>query len=469
MLPLLTASLLTIAAPAWYVDSAAGDDARDGRSPARAWRSLKPAEQLDVPPGGRLLLKAGGEYAGPLTLRGSGTAARPNLLGRYGDGPAPRIVTGGGDIVLTLANVQHWEVSGLDLSGGRCGVLVRAREMGLCRALHFRDLAIHDIHGGLTGDDGGFLLQRDGLETWFDDVLIEGCRLDHVDRHGILHTDYPKPTDEHHTTRLVIRGNQLRDIGGDGIFILSCDGAVIEKNTVRYAHQRVGRRPGERACAGLWPHRCNGTIVQLNEVSHTAVGGVTVWDSEAFDDDNTCRGTIFQYNHSHDNAGGFLLLCGGARGTIVRYNLSENDAVATFTAEGDGTGDATIYNNTVYVGPGLTASFLRNTFGAPDKLRFYNNLLYAAGRLAWQPGSARGVSLEHNAHFGDRTGWPEDPHAILADPLLLAPGTGPDGCRLRRGSPCAGAGRIVPGNGGRDLRGERVSARVRPAVGACQP
>jgi len=39
-----------------------------------------------------------------------------------------------------------------------------------------------------------------------------------------------------------------------------------------------------------------------------------------------------------------------AQGTVVRYNVSQNDAIALYL-EGDGTGRATIYNNTFYIGP----------------------------------------------------------------------------------------------------------------------
>lgn len=470
---LMALSAAGLAGSTFYVDGAEGDDARDGLSPETAWRTLARATAQPPPPGSRLLLKAGCEYPGPLELRGSGTARQPNILGRYGAGPRPHIrVSPGGPPVLSLYNVEYWEVSDLELSGGVIGVFAYVKDFGVARHLWFRRLAVHDIPGGLTGDNGGFLCKREGEDTWFDDLLIEDCSIEHADRNGILLTDYPTASDKHHSTGVAIRGNRLRDIGGDGIFILGCDGARIEDNVLRYAHQRVGRGPGERACAGIWPHRCNDTIVQRNEVSHTAVGGVTVWDSEAFDDDNTCRGTIFQYNYSHDNAGGFLLMCGGARGTVVRYNISQNDAIATFTLEGDGTGDATIHNNTIYVGPGMTVNLVRNTFGAPDGVRFINNILYAAGTLHCNPRGIRDVVFRRNAWFGNHPPRPPEEGAVLADPLLVAPGTGTEGFgslvgyRLKPGSPCLGAGLSLPDSGGRDLWGQQLPDGRPASIGA---
>lgn len=460
------------AAPDYFVDAVAGDDANAGRSPAGAWKTLAPVNALQLEPGSRILLRAGGEYEGPLNLTGSGLPGQPNVLTRYGQGAKPHIRGGpGSGPVVSLFNGSHWEIADLEISGGTTGVFAYAKEFGIARDLRFLRLDIHDIAGGLTGDDGGFLLKREGEDTYFEDLLIEGCTIQRADRNGILLTDYPTAKDTYHSRGVVIRGNSLRDIGGDGIFILGCDGAVIEHNVLRYAHQRVGRRPGERACAGIWPHRCNDTLIQFNEVSHTAVGGVTVWDSQAFDDDVSCRGTVFQFNYSHHNAGGFLLLCAGSRGTVARYNVSQNDAVATFTLESDGTGDVTIHNNAIHVGEGLAVTLFRNTFGAPDGLRFFNNVLHVEGRMVHSPRAITGIDCRNNAWFGEIGNRPGDPAAILAAPGLAAPGTGAEGFgslggyRLSPDSPCRGAGVEVPGDPGIDLFGNARPEGAAPWVG----
>lgn len=75
-------------------------------------------------------------------------------------------------------------------------------------------------------------------------------------------------------------------------------------------------------------------------------------DGSAFDTDwGTAGTTIFQYNYTHDNEGGFWLNCMGlnynqeCEKTILRYNVSVND--------GRGIG---IYDQ------GLPAEFYRNYF-----------------------------------------------------------------------------------------------------------
>ncbi len=457
----------------FYIDSEKGDDQNSGTSPETAWGTLARVNAGAFSAGTRILLKAGTSYRGPLRLHGSGKPGQPIVVDRYGTGAKPKIAAVAADgAVVSLSNVEHWEVNNLELSGGRMGVFVYIKEFGVAHHLHFRNLHIHDIPGGLGSDDGGFLLKREGVTTWFDDLLIEGCLIKHVDRNGILHTDYPTVSDEHHSQNVVIRGNRLEDIGGDGIFILGCDGAFIEHNVLRYAHQRVGRQPGHRACAGIWPQRCNNTVIQFNEVSHTAVGGVTVWDSEAFDDDAACRGTIFQYNYSHDNAGGFLLVCGGAKGTIVRYNISQNDAIATFSLEGDETEDISIYNNVFYVGSGMTVNMTRNTYGSPHDVCYFNNIFYADGTITYNFGSVKDMVFANNVFYGDHRDRPVDSHALTIAPLFLRPGGGQngrstaDGYKLLPDSPCRGAGKIVPANGGRDFWGNSVPTNRQPAIGA---
>jgi hypothetical protein len=75
----------------YYVDSRAGNDARSGRSPAQAWRSLARAASVHVRGGDRLLLRRGSSWHTKLDLASSGTASRTVLVGPYGNGKPPLI------------------------------------------------------------------------------------------------------------------------------------------------------------------------------------------------------------------------------------------------------------------------------------------------------------------------------------------------------------------------------------------
>ena len=60
----------------FYVDSAVGDDAAAGTSPAAAWRSLEQVNQADLIPGDRVLLKRGGLWRGQLVPHSGASASR---------------------------------------------------------------------------------------------------------------------------------------------------------------------------------------------------------------------------------------------------------------------------------------------------------------------------------------------------------------------------------------------------------
>ena len=73
----------------YHVDQRAGDDTHDGRSPARAWRSLARVNAATFGSGDRILLRAGSVWEGEsLQPRGSGTAEKPIIVSvqlRHGD------------------------------------------------------------------------------------------------------------------------------------------------------------------------------------------------------------------------------------------------------------------------------------------------------------------------------------------------------------------------------------------------
>jgi hypothetical protein len=78
----------------YYIDSARGDDSRDGRAPATAWRSLGKLPTLR--PGDIVNLACGSFWDTGLIIAQSGTEAGPIVVRPYGSGPAPAI-----------ANVRH--------------------------------------------------------------------------------------------------------------------------------------------------------------------------------------------------------------------------------------------------------------------------------------------------------------------------------------------------------------------------
>ena len=72
----------------WYVDSAAGNDAANGSSPATAWRTLSRVSKAAFAPGDRVLFKRGGLWRGSLRVA-SGAPGMPVTYSWYGEGPKP--------------------------------------------------------------------------------------------------------------------------------------------------------------------------------------------------------------------------------------------------------------------------------------------------------------------------------------------------------------------------------------------
>ncbi len=490
----------------YYVDSAGGNDQRDGTAPENAWKTLDRVNGVLFAPGDKILLKAGSRFSGQLAPWGSGKEGAPIIVDHYGAGGKPRInAVGRFHEALLLENQEYWEVSNLELTnqgwlrrGYRCGVRVAAWDFGTMRHIHLKNLIVRDVNGSVRkgrAEGHGILWENGGQKkpSRFDDLLIEGCHLLRTDRNGIC--GYSEHSDRQSwfpSLRVVIRGNLLEDIGGDGIKPWGCDGVLVEHNRLDGANCRA-----PDYSAGLWPWSCDNAVFQFNEVS--GVHGTR--DGQAFDSDGNCRNAVFQYNYSHDNDGGFMLICDdgawaapGSAGnvhTVVRYNISQNDGARTFHLSGP-LKDVWVYNNVFYVGPGLDVPLLLFTdyHGWADGVHVVNNIFYAAGTFRYSHGVSKhldgsyetkpgfgestNVQFEDNVYFGHHVNPPQDPKALQVDPLLANPGSGRrgvgslEGYELKEGSPCIRAGVPIAENGGRDFWGNKVPEGEKPAIGANQ-
>jgi len=471
----------------YFVDSERGNDANNGRSAAHPWRSLGRVNAGVFGPGDHILLRAGSRWAGFLSPGGSGAAGKPVTVSRYGSGPKPAIDARGKSLATVyLFNGEHWIISGLDIANraparipSLAGVQVRLENFGVAHDIRLGGLDVHDVFGSNVKDEGGgngiyCSSGGDKVKTRYDGLLIENCRLTRTDRNGITMGAYYARPQWPLSTRVVIRGNTLTDIGGDGIVPIGCDGCLIEHNVLH-----SGRMRALDYAAGIWPWSCDSTVVQFNEVS----GMKGTMDGEGYDSDYNSRRTLFQYNYSHDNDGGFMLICDdgsqnppwniGNEGTVIRYNISVNDGLHTFNITGP-CQNTQIYNNVFYLGKDLNIPLVASgNWGGGDKwpsdTRFSNNVFYVDGKGRFDFGGMKSVAFDHNAYWGAIAARPADPHVTLADPQLAAPGSlSVRGYALRPGSPLRCAGQIIPDNGGRDFWGRPLPTAGPPDIGASQ-
>ncbi|WP_222707084.1 carbohydrate binding domain-containing protein [Neolewinella aurantiaca] len=470
----------------YYVDATGGNDANDGLSPATAWQSLSKVNASSFSPGSTILLKCGEVWNEQLKPTVSGTAGNINVIDSYGSCPdnasKPHIAADGQfHIPVHFYNVAYWEINSLQVSNdtpdnseytGAHGILLEINNFGTADHLYVRDCYIHDIDGnnvkgsrssnGYREGNGIMWKNTGGIISVFNDLVIENNVLERVDRNGIKGEGYWERTNWHPSTNLIIRGNELTDIGGDGIVVIATDGALVEYNTLKYFRMRPPLT--QRDCsAGIWAWSADNTLFQYNE---SAFGwGKDTWgcDAQGFDADANCINTTFQYNYSHDNDGGFTLVINYEEdapsstkliNTVYRYNISVNDGaykkrLIQMTGAYD---ECYFYNNVFYMGEGTDIEvLLMETWpdGYPLHTGFYNNIFYLANGATATYSSAGmgGVEFGNNIFYGPGHNNLSQIVAapITSDPQFVLPGPGADiddlaGFMLQPNSPAIDAG-----------------------------
>lgn len=358
----------------FHIDSLAGNDTNAGTTPEAAWQTLTKVNATTFQPGDRILLKAGGSWSGMLQPRGSGEPGKPISISSYGDGPRPVIDGGGAEAAIRLEDQQHWVIENLEIRntttqrmvkgylsakhreegretevpGVRSGIVVRARGTERQAGLRIANCDIHAIQGtswrlaqpGMY-DNAGIHINT---EAPFDDIVIENNEIHDLDTIGIVAWvgtggkahDWLGQDASQWGRGLVVRKNRIVKTGADGVIVGSSDGALIDGNVcydagINAADQPVVSGDPHRDVmhiAGLWCIASRDALFQHNEVARVRVFDQPA-DSEAFDVDMGCRGTIaFRHNYTHDNPGGTLMIMNwnpNVERVVYRDNRSHND------------------------------------------------------------------------------------------------------------------------------------------------
>lgn len=467
----------------YYVDSVYGSDKNDGLSSQRAWKSLEKVSSTVFSSGDKILFRAGCVFSGQLFPKGSGSADKPIIIDMYETGPKPVIAADGTcDSALTLYNQEYFEINNLEITSNnsktvKYGVCFTAEDCGTLNHIYIRNCYIRDIAGNITSKlTGGIFYRVKGtaVKSNFNDVLIENNTLRTVDRTGITLDAYNSWSNKllgeneagvwYPSTNVTVRGNFVDDIGGDGIVVKCCDGAIIEYNTAKNCNAR-----SNEACVAIWTWNSNNCIMQFNE----AYGTHFSHDGQGFDVDSLCENTLVQYNYSHDNEGGFLLVCAPGeeaekgyytKDTTVRYNISQNDGRLSFMYSGN-IHNTSVYNNTVYVGEGKSSKIIDSWDwgGAWAKGGvFANNLIYNLGDGEYNMGEID-IDVFNNLFYGNHPDTePYDAAKITADPMLVNAGSGEtgiysaDGYKLKYNSPALKSGAFIENCGERDYFGNPI-------------
>lgn len=444
--------LISSCANVYYINSESGNDSNSGKSPDKAWSSLQKVNEAIFQPGDKILFKSGTVYYGQLEPKGSGVKEKPILIDCYGIGKKPAIHgEGKKSHTLLFNNIEYWEIRNLEITNtgniraaNRRGVIIRAENFGDCHHIILDSLEIHHVNGSLIKKDGGgsgaILWQSLGKDTptRFVDLIIQNCYLHHCERNGINSKGNTNRDKWFPSIGIIIRNNILENIPGDGIVPIGCDGALIENNVLRDFPDIL---PFGEAAAGIWPWSSDNTLIQYNEVS----GHKAKWDGQGFDSDFNCIGTLIQYNYSHDNYGGFLLVCNnghtykspgniGTKNTVIRDNISINDGIRPYPTKqkGDfspifhisGPSENTMIHNNIII---LPKQSLDNTIVNMDKwgklwpvnTLFENNIFYSETPSKFIFGKDIGTKFNNNNYYGDIKNLPEDLNAFFSKPNFI--------------------------------------------------
>ena len=490
----------------YYVDSENGSDSNSGASPEKAWESLEKVNNHVFKPGDKLYFKAGTEYNGQFRPKGSGAEGNPIVVNEYGKGEKPAIHGEGRyKAAVLINNIEYWEVNNLEITNKgkerepeRRGLIVRAWNFGDCHHIILDSLEIHDVNGSLIKEKGGgsAILWRNGgdsVKTRFVDLVIKNSHFYRCERNGINSWGYTKRDEWYPSIGVVVKNNLLEEIPGDGIVPIGCDSAVIEHNVMRECPDIL---PHSEAAAGIWPWSSDNTIIQYNEVS----GHKAKWDGQGFDSDWNCRNTVIQYNYSHDNYGGFLLICNngnnigtsgniGTKGTVIRYNVSINDGLRPYPTQRRGFFSPTmhisgpventrIYNNVIIIPEKPKEEIDRtlvemDNWGGPwpDSTLFANNILYTSSPVDIFWGKSNHNAMKKNLIKGaienlidkqenmyGKPGW-KNLQAVTDDYESLV------NLKLLEESTCINAGRNIADEVIRDFFGNEVPAGSQPDIG----
>ena len=341
----------------YYFDAEGGNDNKNGLSESSAKKSLaelsKVASAATSPT--KILLKAGVSFEGHVVLDGySATAEKPLLIGRYGsEETRPLIVSDADSAVHVLGEnvrISHLEITN---KAGLRGICVETAKSGASRNFVVEDCYIHDVQWNWVFDEsveeaapniGNYDVKQvcpdekfqystsgiyftapaheSGEPRWFENIWIRNNEITRVGRAGIITEAYAWVTGNgcpwgginkfrsqddgwYPPKNVIISGNDISYVGGDAIVTIGVQACWMEYNTSYHAAM-LGRYGF--ACAGIWPVNARRVYMQFNEASFTHLdNGCT--DGEGFDIDVGCSDVVFQYNYSHDNGGGGLLIC----------------------------------------------------------------------------------------------------------------------------------------------------------------
>ena len=456
----------------YYVDASNGSDKNTGTSPTSAFKTLKKVNSLFLKSGDQVLFKSGESWTGTLDITHGGTASNPVIYGKYGDEDLMPAINGNGEkYAVGLRNVliENLEITNKgDDAEYRRGIYLGAEKSAVSNVT-VKNCYVHDVQSKTDiaeNDDEHFyggisaIADNRSKNVIFNNIIIENNTVENCSVVGIGAGGGSSAGDK--SVGIAIRNNIVKSNFGDGIILFASDGGLIEKNTVLNNGTCADT---SRYFAGIWCIWSDNTVIQYNESAGQGASG----DGQGFDIDGICHNTIVQYNYSHDNMGGFLLMLNYNNGTaVVRNNISKNDRDKTFKVVQKDITDRTsslnaeIYNNTIY-SSGVVDSlvFIEGTYDndMDAAVSFKNNIFCIESesevRYVNRADSIDLLSFANNCWCGVKYSH-NDVSRVCDDPQFSDKNGDIDGMKIKDTSPCIKTGAYIENNGGEDYWGNKL-------------
>lgn len=455
----------------YYVDSAGGSDTNSGISEENAWQTLAKVGEKTFLPGDSILLKRGGVYTGPVSLKGSGAAGNPIIFSAYGEGDKPLLTSTQANDLITMFDVSYWTLDGLEITapnGGGIWIDTLTQESN---GIILTNLTVHNIQNypgsgrdnlsaGAAAARAGVMIKGLPARSRFavNNLTVTDC--DFYDcANGISiwgsWNDAQNPwvsdvseVDPVYNTGILVENTSFTDFDAEAIIVGMCDGAVVRNCPAINCCQ--GGATGGYANAAMWFWGSENSVIENCEIA----GQKCLGDGMSIDFDSYTNNSMYQYIYSHDNIRfmGNCPIYNGQVNNTVRYCLSVNDNVRKSTGGGSsGERYFKFYNNTIVNGSSF--SFYNN-----DHSIIQNNI------FSLVPGCTLDFDIKKNYTLGSNCYYStvkplRDFKSIHANPQFAGTDyTDKNSFVLKACSPCIGTGTQVEEDmGAHDLYGNPLT------------
>ncbi len=410
----VTLTVVEPSGPVYYFSSSQGDDSRSpeqARNPQTPWKSLDMLK-VGLPnaePGTRFFLRRGDTFAASnveFWRHGRPVdAARPAVVGAYGEGPRPVVRCDSG--ALFRPSIDGVVLEDLDCQGGGKGdraVFTRGGGPTTVNHLVLRRLTIEGFNIGIFPGGGGAEPNRF--------IFVEECLFRNNSQWGWL-----GGAGDH----MVIRHSEFDNNGSSAKYqhniYFRGDTFLIEDNNT---HHSSG--------LGINTHYTRDTIIRRNLIHHNGWGpggGVGISTGRKTD---VIKHVLVEGNYFSENLLAMWLI--GVEGLMVRNNVFRGHRARVFGSM-KGMVGTEVYHNTFYANQD-------NIFDASGTgLRVANNIFCGNAGVIYQGEAER----RNNLYDGDVPAGAEE-GAVVGDPRFVFAEKGD--FRLRAGSPAVDAGAQVP-------------------------